>query len=787
MPRPILNMFLFASASALALAACTNASQNATSPAPISAKIIPDADAYARAEAALPQNIDDLVHNARITVTWIGETGQHFWYRRDTASGQEWVLINTSDRSRNALFDHAELAEKLNAALKVDFAATDLPLTAISVEDDLSAITFNAEDESWHYDLGTGTLNREEQHEDSEGTASPDGKWQAFFHNNNIYLRNRDGSITRQLTTEGSDTKRCGARLPNPRNLLRTPYDPAEWYSADVEWASDSNRLTAYCIDIVGSGSLTLTRAVPPDGGLRADTVTYTYALTNDETVPTATGMLFNLEAGTRIDFDLPPQPILYYYGPNYNWSKDDQRLFTVIPARDYRSLDLIEIDPATGQSKTVFSETNPDIIDYYGHWWNYNEKSDQYFWMSDRTGWSHLYAIDGTTHALNQITVGDWRFRYVVRTVGEINPTLFIVGSGREGDRDPYLRTLYRTPSSGGGLTLLTPEPLDHDISVAPDGSVFVDNMSAMDTPTRTVLRDGSTGDILMDLESADISGFTQAGYSLPTPFQAVAADGETELFGAWYRPADFDPNKSYPLIDNIYTGPHYVMTPKSFSDAVFGRTALSVAQAGFIVATVDGRGTNRRSRAFLQPSFENLNLVGLDDHETALRQLAAQYDWIDIDRVGIYGFSAGGYDTARALFRKPDFYKAGVSASGNHDHRSDKAIWNENWFGFPIDHDKLEDNSNLNWVDNLKGDLFLAHGELDENVHPMATLQLVDRLIAAGKDFEMLIVPGEDHFLDDNNYFNRRRLDFFVESLHGTLPPDYLFGKSEENENAD
>ena len=199
---------------------------------------------------------------------------------------------------------------------------------------------------------------------------------------------------------------RCGSGLPNPRNLLREPYNPEEWYPADVEWASDSNRLTAYCIDTADAGSLTLTRVVPPDGGLHAETVTYTYtytyALTNDEAVPTATGMLFDLEAGTRTDFDLPPQPILYYYGPNYNWSKDDQRLFMVIPARNYQSLNLIEIDPATGQSKTVLSETNPDNVDYYGHWWNYDEDSDQFFWMSDRTGWSHLYTIDGTTHALN-------------------------------------------------------------------------------------------------------------------------------------------------------------------------------------------------------------------------------------------------------------------------------------------------------------------------------------------------------------------------------------------------
>lgn len=235
-------------------------------------------------------------------------------------------------------------------------------------------------------------------------------------------------------------------------------------------------------------------------------------------------------------------------------------------------------------------------------------------------------------------------------------------------------------------------------------------------------------------------------------------------------YRPARFDPSRKYPVIDNIYTGPHYVMAPKSFDAALRGRTANALAQLGFVVVLVDGRGTAGRSREFLDSAYRHLGSVGLDDHEAAIRYLAQGCPYLDTSRVGVYGFSAGGFDAARALFRKPEFYKVGVAASGNHDHRSDKASWNEMWMGYPLG-EQYDRESYLSWARQLQGQLLLAHGELDENVNPMATMQLVGALIDANKDFDLLILPNQGHFLDDSAYFLRRQWDFFVRHLRQTM----------------
>lgn len=289
---------------------------------------------------------------------------------------------------------------------------------------------------------------------------------------------------------------------------------------------------------------------------------------------------------------------------------------------------------------------------------------------------------------------------------------------------------------------------------------------------PTQTVLRDTSTGRIVRDLQIANISRFLAAGYKLPEPFEALAADGKTKIYGAIFKPANFDPSQTYPVIENVYTGPHYVQTPKSFEAALAYRNILSMAQLGAIGVTIDGRGTWGRSRSFQQPAYKNLHNVGLDDHISGIKQLAKRYSWIDAEKVGIYGFSAGGYDVVRAMTRHPEFYKVGVSASGNHDNRLDKATWNEQWMGVELG-PLYDENSNVTWAKKLTGKLFVAHGELDENVPMAATVRLVDALIASNKDFEFLVVPNADHFLDDSPYFQRRRFDFFTEELIGRQAP--------------
>ena len=309
----------------------------------------------------------------------------------------------------------------------------------------------------------------------------------------------------------------------------------------------------------------------------------------------------------------------------------------------------------------------------------------------------------------------------------------------------------------------------------VSPDGRFFVDNMSFINQPTRSVLRSATDGRILMELGRADISAYLAAGYSLPEPFETMAADGKTMIYGAIFKPAHFDPAKRYPIIEEIYTGPQIIAnSPKAFEAAFVARFIMPQAQIGAIGVTVDGRGVAGRSRAFQQPAYQNVHAVGLDDHVAMIRAMAATYRWMDTSRVGLYGYSAGGYDVVRALTERPDFYKVGLTGAGVQDNRLDKAWWNEQWMGKemgPI----WDANSNITWASKLVGKLMIVHGELDDNVPPANSLRLVDALIKANKDFEFLIIPNANHPVMAVPYFWRRQWDFFVRELLGKVPPAY------------
>ncbi len=527
----------------------------------------------------------------------------------------------------------------------------------------------------------------------------------------------------------------------------------------DIEWSPDSRRIATYRLDLAEARRLAIVQSSPPERGA-PKVFDYYYSFTGDEKVPLATDVIVDVATGALTTSKGEPQQILYYGGPYYEWSEDGSAVFSVVPGRGYKTLTLNGIEPRTGEATVLRQDSSDTYVDYYGHHWSYDEERDRHFWTADPTGYAHVYTADGRTGEGRQLTSGDWRARSVQGTSSD-GQIAYIVGSGREDGRDPYYRSLYAVSIEGGGLKNLTPEPVDHDVSVSPDGRFFVDNMSRIDMPTRSVVRDTRTGEIVLDLQTADPSKFLAAGYSLPEPFEALAADGETKIYGAIFKPWNFDPSRSYPVIEDIYTGPHYVQTPKSFEAALAYRNILSMAQLGAIGVTIDGRGTWGRSRAFQQHAYKNLHSVGLEDHIAGIRALAERYEWIDPERVGIYGFSAGGYDVVRAMTRRPDFYKVGVSASGNHDNRLDKATWNEQWMGAELG-PLYDENSNVTWAKKLEGDLFLAHGELDENVPMAATLRLVDALIQANKDFEFLVVPNADHFLDDSPYFHRRRYDF-------------------------
>lgn len=732
-----------------------------TSPEPLPAA------AYSRAEAVLPQHVDELVFGISVRPQWIGET-ERFWFERRTPAGREYLRVDPAGRTMEPLFDHAALIAALADATRATVTRKAFRLTDLKADPETGLLRFGFAGKKWRYDPVSRALTPEAT-PGEKGVESPDGKWRAVVRAGNLVVVSiRDGS-EKVLTADGTVDAPYATPVVNVKTMIAegTALPAVE---PDLVWSPDSARIATYRLDLRGARRLAHVQSTPPDDA-PPKVFDYVYTLTGDTSPPRGQGIIFDVAAGTRVDIQLPAEPILYYGGPGFEWSADSKAVFESIAERGYKALRLFRIEAATGAARVLTEDRSDTYVDYYGHFWSYDGKSDTHYWTADPTGFAHVYAIDGRSGTRKQLTAGAWRAR-AVAGIDRADGRVLITGSGRETGRDPYYRHLYAVPAKGGAARLLTPEPLDHDVSVSPGGSYFVDNMSRIDQPTHSVLRSSRDGHIVMELGRADVSAYLAAGYRLPEPFETVAADGKTPIYGAIFKPADFDASKQYPVIEDIYTGPHYVMTPKSFEAAMTGRNDNAMAQLGVIAVTIDGRGTWGRSRAFQQPSYRNLHAVGLDDHIAGIRAIAARNPWMDANRVGVYGFSAGGYDVMRAMTERPEFYKVGVSASGNHDNRLDKASWNEQWMGGDLG-PHYDANSNMSWASKLTGKLFLAHGELDENVPPAATLRLADALIKANKDFDFLIVPNADHFLDTVPYFQRRRWDFFVRELIGKAPP--------------
>ena len=730
------------------------------------------AETYARAEAVLPQNVGRLIRQSTVQPQWIGD-GPAFWFEHDGPDGKSYERVDPGQRSRGPLFDHAALARQLSDRLGRPVSASDLGLQALKLDPQAAMLRFRHAGEAWVWRLADNALQRETEQAKPAmelGVESPDGAWRVVVRAHDLYLIGvRDGS-ERRLTTDGSVDAPYARPVVNVKAMIAAGHDRPP-LAPDVSWAPDSSRFATYRMRLGASRTLALVQS-SPEGEAYPRVFGYRYPMTGDRDVPVAEELVFTVADARRIPLLTPPEPVLYYGGPDFTWSKDSRRLFRVIVERGYRTHALFRVDADTGEAAVLARDEAAPYVDIYDHLWAYDAQADRHYWKTQASGCGLLDVIGSTRATRRGFTRGCWNARRVLGYDPK-HPAVFVLGSGREGDRDPYYSTLYRVPSKGGTPVLLTPEPVEHTVWLSPDGQWFIDNMSKIDSPTRTVVRSARDGLIVMELSRADVSAYRSAGHDLPEPFTATAADGRTRLYGAVYRPAGFDAQQRYPVIEYIYTGPHTFTTPKSFHAALFGRNANALAQLGFFVVIVDGRGSASRDRAFKLPAYRNLHAVGLDDHVAAIRQLARRYPQMDLDRVGIYGFSAGGYDVVRAMTERPDFYKAGVAASGNHDNRLDKAVWNEQWMGSDLD-PAFDANSNATWAGKLQGALMLAHGELDENVPPAATMRLVAALIAANKDFELLIVPNGDHFLDESPYFNRKRWDFFVRTLQERAPPE-------------
>jgi len=725
---------------------------------------------YQRAQSFLPGNLRTKISLADVRPDWI-EHSDRFWYRTDGPRGSQFIMVDAAANTSAPAFDQERLAASLSRAAGHEYKSADLPFYTFEYVDNGEAIRFQVSDAEFTCRLSNYECAKSARSSSSEyENLSPDGRWAAFVKDHNLFVRNTSTGELIQLTRDGVPGWDYATPLPDLRALVNEGVLNGEDVRErpEVFWSPDSSKLVTFRIDSRNSGRFTSLQFVPPDQ-IRPKAYNYVYPLPG-EGLPSAEVMVFDVLTGQRTDVKTAPLEIPFQGGPGFfQWSPDGKSFFYEHGTRGNKETELRVVDAENGEQKVLISEQDGLYIDPGEHFFRYVPGEGGIVWSSEKDGWNHLYLYDENGHSENQITKGSWVVRQL-ESVDAKNHEIYFLASGREKDEDPYLTHLYRVNFDGSGLALLTPEHANHTVSISPDNRFFVDSYSRPDLPGESVLRRTKDGSEVRILEKADIGTLLKTGWKFPTPFEGKATDDSTNLYGVIVRPSNFDSSKKYPIIEQVYTGPQGFFVPKTFAAAL---RLQSIAELGFVVVMVDGRGTTGRSRAFHEYSYHNLG-GAFADHVAMIKQMAAKYSYMDITRVGIYGTSAGGYGSAHAILQFPDFYKVCVSTSGDHDARLDKAWWNEQYQGYPVGKD-YEEQSNVTLAGQLKGHLLLIHGDIDNNVHPVETMRLVDALMAANKNFDMLFVPNMLHGDSGPHalYVTRRRWDYFVQYLLGVTPP--------------
>lgn len=601
---------------------------------------------------------------------------------------------------------------------------------------------------------------------------SPDGKKAVFIKDWNLWVKDLDTKKETQLTTDG--VKDYGYATDN-----------AGWKHSDaaiVSWSPDSRKIATFQQDQrkVNDMYLVTTNVGAPK------LEQWKYPLPGDKYIPTIRRVVIDVETPKVISLNIPPDPHRATMSDDISssgsfddidWSPDAKEVAFVSSSRDHKNAKVRIANTATGEVREVFEETVKTQFES-GRGainWRYLPASDEIIWYSERDNWGHLYLYDSKTGKLkHQITHGEWLVGKVLR-IDEKERTIYFTGHGRE-KGNPYFAYFYKIGFDGKGLTLLTPETGNHSIYLSPSGEYFVDVYSQPDVPPVADFRN-TKGSLITNLEKADVSRLRAKGWKAPTPVAVKAGDGKTDIYGLVFTPAKMDPLKKYPVIDYIYPGPQGGSVGSwSFSPSRGDNQAL--AELGFIVVVIEGTSNPYRSKSFHDMSYGNMAENTLPDQIAAIRQLSKTYP-IDTAKVGIWGHSGGGFATAAALLRYPDFFKVGIAESGNHDNRNYEDDWGERYNGL-VENSDYAAQANQAYAKNLKGKLMLVHGMMDDNVPPYNTLLVVEALQKANKDFDLVVFPNARHgFGEYSAYMMRRRWDYFVKHLLGAEPPkEYLMG---------
>lgn len=705
----------------------------------------------------------DKVTNSPKNFHW--QENNLLWYVNNTPEGKEYLWVNPSEKTQEKCFDHAVLAKLLSEKFEKDIDVNHIDISELEFDADMAALKFTFDEKIVSFNPNQQELTIvESKTEDPKRdwgywgsrfdetnnapVMSPDSTMLAFIKNHNLYIKNTSTDEETRLSYDGA---------------------PGFFYSTYIKWSPDGKKIMAYKVRPGDERKIYFVESSPKDQ-FQPKLQSRDYLKPGDE-LPFKSPQLFLV--GKKKHIQVSADEFGHQFGlNNIEWREDSSAFTFEYNQRGHQVYKVIAVDAITGAVKVLVNEVSKTFIDYSSKKYRYDvEDGKEIIWTSERDGWNHIYLYDGETGKVKkQLTKGEWVVRNVIH-VDEENREVYFTASGMDKGQDPYFLHYFKIDFDGRDLTRFTKENGNHKVTFSEDHEYYVDQYSRVDAPPVTLLKLSTNAKTLMQLQKADHSALVEEGWMAPEVFTAKGRDGVTDIWGVIIRPTSFDPNKTYPVIEYIYAGPHSSFVPKDFRSYYWSMSSL--AELGFIVVQIDGMGTSNRSKAFHDVCWKNLKDGGFPDRKIWIREAAKKYPYMDAENVGIFGTSAGGQNAAAALVFNSDFYDVAVSSCGCHDNRMDKIWWNEQFMGYPIGPHYAEC-SNVENAGQMGGDLMLILGEVDDNVDPASTMQFANALIKANKDFELVTIPGMGHS-SGGKFGERKRKDFFVKHLMDVDPPSW------------
>lgn len=729
---------------------------------------------YQQAEQKLAKHTSKLVTHTIDYAHW--NTNSQLLYRSHTEQGDQFFQVDVNTKKKQLAFDHNKLAKSLSKLTKTELNGQNLPFNRVEKTAN-NQLSFGVNNQQYYCDLQSYLCQQNQLTKKKNELLSPNGQRAVFIRQHNLWVRELASNKETQLTTDGIENFAYGT-------------NNAGWIRRDtpvVKWSPDSTKLTTFKHDGRNVGDMAIVSTAVGHPNIDV----WKYPLPGDQHIFKIHRVVIDVDNGKVIPLDMPADDhrstitdhVAGRDGSllDIDWAADSQSFAFVSTPRDHKGATVRIANAQTGAVKTIFSESQQNFFEsgVEGISWQYLDQSNEIVWFSQRTNWGHLYLIDvATGEVKNAITAGDWTVISLLH-VDQDRGKLIFTGAGREGG-DPYFHYLYSINKDGSELTLLTPEKQHHRISLSHDGKYFLDRMSTYNQAEVSFIRDTDKGNGFV-VEQMNIEALLATGWQAPTPFVVKDRNDNHDIHGLLYKPSDFDANKSYPVVNYIYPGPQVgSIRGRHFRSARGDNQAI--AELGFIVVEIDALGTPGRSKSFHDFYYGNMGDSGIPDQVAAIVQLAKRYTWLDDSRVGIWGHSGGGFASTRALLTFPEFYKVAVSQAGNHDNRNYADEWGEKYHGLLVNNEdgstNYDSQANQLSVDSLKGKLLIAHGTTDTNVTPYSSLVVVEALIKANKDFDMLMLPNRGHGFAREPYMMRKRWDYFVKHLMGMQPPkEFVF----------